>query len=352
MRIVIFGGTGNIGTALVRALGDDHDVHVVARRLPPPGADPLEGRAQVHARDITRDDLSLVDGADAVVHLAWLFQPSHQPNVTWENNVLGTVRVLEQVRSGGVGSLVVASSIAAYSPVDGHAVVDETHPTHGTSAAAYCREKAYVERLLDVFERDVPATRVARLRPAFVFQRASAAQQRRLFAGPLLPGALLRPAFVPMLPVPSGLRLQTVLADDVAGLVRLILEARAAGPFNVAADDVLDGDDLARLFEARQVSVPPQLVRGAVSAAWHARLAPAPPDLFDALLRLPTLSTQRAKTELGWSPTATAQEALAAMLSGMREDAGGHTPPLRSDAGGRARWREFASGAGSREQPR
>jgi UDP-glucose 4-epimerase len=351
MRIVIIGGTGNIGTALVRALGDDHEVHVVARRLPPPGADPFEGRAQVHARDIARDDLSLVSGADVVVHLAWLFQPSHQPNVTWESNVLGTVRVLEQLRSSGAGSLVVASSIAAYSPVDGHAVVDETHPTHGSSAAAYCREKAYVERLLDVFERDTPEVKVARIRPAFVFQRASAAQQRRLFAGPLVPGSLLRPAFVPVLPVPSGLRLQTVLADDVGELVRLIVEASASGPFNVAADDVLDGDDLAGLFHARRVPVPAQVVRGAVSAAWHARLAPAPPDLFDALLRLPTLSTQRAKTELGWTPTASAQEALATMLAGMRQDAGGESPPLRSDAGGRARWREVASGAGSREQP-
>jgi hypothetical protein len=131
----------------------------------------------------------------------------------------------------------------------------------------------------------------------------------------------------------------------------LAVESRASGAFNAAADDVLGEDGLARLFDARPLSVPPRVVRGAVSAAWHARVAPAPPDLFDALLRLPTLSTQRAKSELGWAPTATAADALNAMLEGMRAGAGGETPPLRSDAGGRARWREFASAAGSRERP-
>jgi UDP-glucose 4-epimerase len=350
MRIVITGGTGNIGTALVRALGDDHEIHVLARRLP--DADPFEGRAQTHACDITKDDLSVLADADAVVHLAWLFQPTHQPDVTWSANAVGTARLLDQVRSSRVGAVVGASSIAAYSPVEGHATVDESHPTHGSSAAAYCREKAYVERLLDVLEGDVPEMRVSRVRPAFVFQRASASQQRRLFLGPLAPGSLLRPGLVPVLPVPSGLRLQAVIAEDVAELIRLAVESRASGAFNVAADDSLGGSDLAQLFGARRLSVPPRVVRGAVSAAWHARVAPAPPDLFDALLRLPTLSTQRAKSELGWAPSATAADALNAMLEGMRTGAGGDTPPLRSDAGGRARWREFASGVGSREQPR
>src|SRR4051794_3286755 len=140
MRIVTVGGTGNIGTALVRALGADHDVHVVARRLPEETGQ-LGANVTAHAADIARDSLDVVAGADAVVHLAWLFQPSHQPETTWRSNVLGTARLLDAVRRGGVGSLVVSSSIAAYSPVDGHALVDEGHPTHGASAAAYCREK-------------------------------------------------------------------------------------------------------------------------------------------------------------------------------------------------------------------
>jgi nucleoside-diphosphate-sugar epimerase len=268
----------------------------------------------------------------------------------WRTNVLGTERVLDAVRRGAVGSLVVSSSIAAYSPVDGHAAVDERHPTHGASAAAYCREKAYVERLLDAFEREAPDIRVARVRPAFVFQRAAASAQRRLFAGPLLPGSAVRPRLVPVLPVPRGLRMQTVHADNVAQALRLLIDSRTPGPFNIAADGVLDGADLAGLFSASRMSVPPRLVRGLASAAWHARLAPAPPELFDALLRLPTMSTARAKSELGWSPKTTAAEALQAVLDGMRTGAGRDTPPLRSDAGGRLRWREIVTRVGGSDR--
>jgi nucleoside-diphosphate-sugar epimerase len=205
--------------------------------------------------------------------------------------------------------------------------------------------------MLDVFEREHPGIRVVRVRPAFVFQRSSAAQQRRLFGGPLVPGSLLRPSLVPLVPFPAGLRMQAVHSDDVGDALRRVLEADdATGAFNLAADDSLDGDDVAGLFEARRLPVPPRAARAALSAAWHARAVPAPPDLYDALLRLPTMSTERATSVLGWSPAFSAADALTDMLAGLRTGQGGDTPPLRPDAGGTARWREVASGAGSHDR--
>jgi hypothetical protein len=70
--------------------------------------------------------------------------------------------------------------------------VDETWPTHSLPSAGYGREKAYVERVLDAFEARHPDTRVVRLRPAFIFQRSAATEQRRIFAGPFLPNPLLQ----------------------------------------------------------------------------------------------------------------------------------------------------------------
>jgi hypothetical protein len=58
------------------------------------------------AADILRDDLeSLFRGADAVVHLAWFFQPTHQPTITWRNNVVGSVRVFDAFARAGVRTL-------------------------------------------------------------------------------------------------------------------------------------------------------------------------------------------------------------------------------------------------------
>uniref|UniRef100_UPI0028A5D8CF NAD-dependent epimerase/dehydratase family protein n=1 Tax=Aeromicrobium sp. TaxID=1871063 RepID=UPI0028A5D8CF len=179
MRIVIFGATGNIGSATTRevsALGDE--VVGVARRRPEVDGDTSHASVRWHAADIATDDLvPLVEGADAVVQLAWKFQPTRRQDVTWETNAVGNRRVLDAVARAGVPAVVVASSVAAYSPVDHDDPVDESWLTDGTSEATYCREKAYVERTLDGFELANPDTRVVRIRPAFVFQRSAASEQ-------------------------------------------------------------------------------------------------------------------------------------------------------------------------------
>src|SRR5581483_3706967 len=55
-------------------------------------------------------------GAAAVVHLAWLFQPTHEPLVTWRANVEGSVRLFRAAADAGVAALVYASSVGDYSP--------------------------------------------------------------------------------------------------------------------------------------------------------------------------------------------------------------------------------------------
>jgi nucleoside-diphosphate-sugar epimerase len=346
MKIVILGGSGNIGTAVTRALASGHDVVSVARRLPPPDSD-IAGLAQSVPLDIAHDRVEdVVAGADVVIVLAWLFQPTHRPAVTWRNNAVGTARALRAIASSNVGTVIAASSVAAYSPAVDADPVGEDYETHGTSSAAYCREKAYVERLLDGFEADQPGVRVCRLRPAFVFRRSTAEQQRRLFGGPLVPGSLLRPSLVPVLPVPQGLRLQAVHSDDVAAAVAACVDSEVQGAFNLAGDDVLGASELAELFAARPATVPAGLVRTALATAWHARLAPAPPALFDALMRLPVMSTERARSELGWSPANSAGAAVADFLEGLREGAGDVSPPLRPDDGVAERAEQLAHGVG------
>src|SRR4051812_33192408 len=99
MRIVVTGGSGNIGTATLRLLGrsGDHDLVGLARRVPEDGG----GLRGVHwvAADLTDDAqvgilVSAFEGADAVVHLAWGFQPSHDLGYLEELGVGGTGRVL------------------------------------------------------------------------------------------------------------------------------------------------------------------------------------------------------------------------------------------------------------------
>ena len=205
-----------------------------------------------------------------------------------------------------------------------------------------------MERVLDTFERDHPDIRVVRLRPGFIFKRESAAAQRRLFAGPLLPTALARPGLIPAVPELPGLRFQALHSTDAGEAYRLAVTQDVRGAFNIAADPVIDPATLAELLGASTVRVPIGPLRTALSAAWHLHLIPASPQLFDAVLRLPVMDVTRARTELGWSPRYSALDAIAAVLDGLRAGAGMDTPPLAPDAGGPLRVREFLTGVGRR----
>jgi UDP-glucose 4-epimerase len=346
MRIVVVGATGNVGTSVVEALAGEPAVDRVlgvARRLPGwevPG---------VHwaTADVARDDLrGLFQDASVVIHLAWLFQPSHDPITTWEANVGGSIRVFRAAADAGVPALVYASSVGAYSPGPKDRPVDEGWPTHSLPTAAYGREKAYVERVLDSFVQEHPRMRVVRLRPAFIFKREAACEQRRLFAGPLLPGRLVRPGLTPLVPDLPDLRFQALHTADAAEAYRLAAVGEVTGAFNLAAEPVVDAAALAALLGARLVRVPAGPVRAALAAAWHLHLAPADPALFDLFLRLPLMDTARARAELGWKPRYSSLEAISDFLGGLRDKAGMDTPPLDPRAGGR--WREFLTGVGQK----
>ena len=348
MRVVITGATGNVGTSVIEALAADEGITSVlglARRLPGWQA----AKTQWVRADVRDDDLvPYLRGAAALIHLAWLFQPTHDPVATWRSNVEGGIRTFRAAADAGVRTIVHASSVGAYSPGPKDRAVDESWPTHGWPRAAYTREKAYLERILDTFEREHPETRVVRLRPGFIFKRESAAEQRRLFAGPLFSGRIARPGFVPVVPDLPGLRFQALHSTDAAEAYRLAVTHDARGAFNLAADPVIDAAQLAVLLRAKTVRVPVDALRAALSTAWHLHLIPASPHLFDAVLRLPIMDTSRARTELGWAPRHSALDALRAFMDGLREGADMDTPPLTRRASRPLRLGEFRTGVGRR----
>lgn len=347
MRVVVTGATGNVGTTVVRELSQDPSVDSVLGLARRP-ADLDIPKVEYAAVDVATDPLEEhLDGADAVVHLAWLFQPTRRPEVTWRNNVVGTVRVLEAVERTHVSTLVVASSVGAYSPGRDDTPVDESWPTHGGSAAAYAREKAYVERLLDIFEERNADCRVVRMRPGFLFQQPSATQQRRLFGGPLVPGSLLRRETVPVLPWPRGLRFQVLHTADAASAYRMAVLNDVSGAFNLAAEPVVRAEEVAERLGARVVTVPPRMVRGALAAGWTAHLVPPSPGLFDLAMHVPLMNCDLARDRLDWMPMRSSADALEALLTGLRRGSDGETPPLAAETSGPGRRHEFATGIGT-----
>jgi nucleoside-diphosphate-sugar epimerase len=331
MRVVVTGATGNVGSSVVRVLSAEAvvtSVVGVTRRRPRWELPKVEWVSA----DVSRDDLSApFAGADAVVHLAWLIQPSHRLDVLEATNVAGSKRVFEAAAETGARALVYASSVGAYSPGPKQTGVEESWPTEGVGSSFYSRQKAAVERLLDHFEAGHPSLRVVRLRPALTFKREAASGIRRLFAGRLLPPWLLRPSRIPFVPRTERLVFQAVHTDDVAQAYRLALLGNVRGAFNIAADPVLDPDELARILRARSVPVPAAVLRAAADLSWRLHLQPTPAGWVDLALDAPVMDTARARRELGWQPTRTSRQALCELLEGLADRASGPTPALARD---------------------
>ncbi len=286
-------------------------------------------------------------GADVVIHLAWLIQPSRDEAATWRANIRGTAQVLDAAAKAGVGSVIAASSVGAYSTGPKDHPVGESWPTDGVATSSYSRQKAYVERLLDAFECRNPAVRLVRIRPGLVFQARAATEIRRYFAGPLLPGFVLKPGRVPVFPNIPGLVTQIVHAEDLAqAYVRATL-GEVRGAFNVAADPPLDTAAMAAALGARPVTVPFAVARAAANLTWHLRLQPTAAGWLDLARAAPLMDIDRAHRELGWFSTRSAPDVVRELFAGMASGAGGATPPLAADRPAR-RLRELATGVGGR----
>ena len=317
MRIAITGATGNLGSSLISALSIDpgiDEIVGIARHTPPT----VLPKVRWQGADVSSDDCApLFQGADAVVHLAWAIQPSHQPNVLNRINVRGSQRVFESAARAGVKTIVYASSVGAYSPGPKNDTVDETWPTDGIASSIYSRQKSAVERLLNQCQEQNPDIRCVLMRPGLMFKREAAKGIQRLFLGRLIPTRLLLIAGVPLIPNTTSLVFQALHTADAAEAIRVVLHKNVRGAFNLAADPVLDPFTMADALDARAIRVPASLLRRAVDLSWRLRLQPTDPGWVNLALQSPLLNSGRARTELDWKPTITSTQALSELVEGL-----------------------------------
>ena len=136
MKLLVTGGAGYIGSVVAAmALREGHQVTVVDdlstghADAVPPGAAFAEGRVRDQAQAL------LADGADAVLHFAaksLVAESVATPGRYWENNLGGTLALLEAMRVTGVGRMVFSSTAAVYGEPE-RTPIDETAPTRPTN---------------------------------------------------------------------------------------------------------------------------------------------------------------------------------------------------------------------------
>jgi UDP-glucose 4-epimerase len=187
--------------------------------------------------------------------------------------------------------------------------------------------------------------------PGLIFQRSAATEIRRLFAGPLLPGMVLRSKLAPIAPIApasDGAGFKPFTRTTSATPYRRAVISDVSGPFNIAGEPDIGTEELAGLLRARPVPIRAAVLRSLATAAYALRLTPVEPGWLDLALGVPLMSLERARTELGWTASRSATDALEELMTGMREGADRPTPPLSCATSGPLRVREFLTGMGQR----
>jgi len=269
--IVLSGSTDALGLRVKSLLDESQDVD------------------RVIAVGEDHDDLKAsLDGASAVIQL--------------DGGVDETKALLDAAAGIGASTIVLLSSATVYGAWPTNPVpLTEDAPLRPNADLDFAVRAAERERLAVEWKSDHPGTTVAILRPAVPV----AEDGRGWLARALRTAAAVRPAG------PDDPPAQYVHLDDLASAVALAVRDRLDGPFNVAPDGWITGEELRALAGVPRVRVPGPVARRVAWTRWKLGWSTTPPGLLPYTIHPWVVANDRLKAA-GWTPTSTNEEAYVA----------------------------------------
>jgi GlcNAc-P-P-Und epimerase len=162
---IVFGGSGFIGTHLLRKLAASGDARLISMDIREP-KQPVAGveyrRADI--RDVI--DLAVSEPISTIYNLAAVHTtPGHEDHEYYETNVLGAVEVTAFARRTGAKDLVFTSSISVYGPGE----ETKSEAARLAPISPYGRSKYLAERIHQAWLAESPDRRLVIARPAVIF---------------------------------------------------------------------------------------------------------------------------------------------------------------------------------------
>jgi UDP-glucose 4-epimerase len=330
LTVAITGPTGDIGRSLLRRLDESPEVDKVigmARRPFDPASLGLE-KTEYRQGDILEPDSlgGLVEGADVLVHLAFVILGSHDE--THRINLEGTRNVFEAAVGSDVKRFVYTSSVAAYGFHDDNPQpLTEEVPPKGTDEFYYSAQKAELERELHkLVDESGLATYV--FRPCVVAGGDALTLVEAMIDQLALGGRLPQiprfldsvPFLKPVLPDP-GNPFQLVHHDDVAQALEAAVTGRGEpGIYNLAGDGDIRISDLASALGWYSVPIPNLAVEAAAELVARIPFAPAELSWVNALRVPVVMDTTKARKLLGWEPEHDTRETLRQTVDSARAE--------------------------------
>ncbi|RMG87518.1 MAG: NAD-dependent epimerase/dehydratase family protein [Bacteroidetes bacterium] len=306
-KIAVTGSTGHIGNTIVRALlGAGFEV--VALYRTPKNARALDGLSCHHAQGDLLDDGFLhphFKQVEAVIHAAGVISVNGDPHgEVWRVNVEGTRKVVEACLQNGVQKLIHFSSVHALQYDENTPLIHENLPLANASATAYDYSKSMSERV--VLASVGQGLNASILNPTAVLGPYD-------FRGSLQ-GDMLRRMWTGALPALINKGFDWVDVRDVANAALLALQKARPGERYLIGGRWATPRELAEISAGFTGQKPPQIVvpiwvaRLGLPFMWlYEKMTGRAPLYTGEMLRIlahanPRLSTQKARTALGYRP--------------------------------------------------
>ena len=261
-HVLITGVSGYIGGKIARNLTDTNavDTLVGIDIRPPVDAPPALTFIEHDVRQ-SMTDLCRRYAIDTVVHTAYVLPPIHNKALMEDINITGTSNVIAACQDAGVRHLLYTSSATAYGfHPDNDIPLTEDSPLRGNTDFTYSKNKREIEVIFREFVRHQHQTAVTILRPCFVVGPG--------FDNPL--ANHLQKRFV-LCPRPST-PMQFVHEDDLVRVIRLCLDDRREGIFNVAGEGTLALREMVEMLGNVYCPLPSAIMAPLNTLAWTLRL--------------------------------------------------------------------------------
>jgi UDP-glucose 4-epimerase len=312
LTVAVTGPTGDLGRAFIRILERSREVERIigmARRPFDPAAHGWKRTEYRRGDVLDRASVeTLVEGADVVVHLAFIVVKASAE--TRHINVEGSRNVFEATVAAGAQRLVYASSVAAYGFAEVDGLLTEDLPALGHARHPYSAHKAEVEAALaDALAAGETEAWV--LRPCIVAGPDAPTFVEQARWSDRLPGPLGALAGAVAVLPDAGVPFQLVHHDDVATALRAgVLGRGEPGAYNIAADGEVTVRDLAGALGYHTIPMPRLAVEAASEVVARLPFLPEEAAWIEALRRPVLMDTSKARRLLKWRPRYDAMQTL------------------------------------------
>ena len=264
LRIAITGASGYIAGRLISQLLESDAVEAILAtdirtpRLPP------SRRVNFVPWDVAMPNPRLFSDhrIDAVIHLAYILNPSRRAADARRVNVAGTENVLQACEEAGARRVIYLSSTSVYGAhADNPPFLAETDPIRPLRGFQYSEDKAAAESLLAAFAERNPSVAATTLRVCPVMGPNADNFIADAFRKPFLPA--IADADPPM---------QFIHEDDLVLALARCLELRPRGVYNLAADGTVRWSEMVAMMNRPLVRLPAPAWRFLISAAWRLRI--------------------------------------------------------------------------------